>query len=568
MMNNLRNRHLPQILIGCLILLVATTSITHADQVVSSPSSAISGDATSTECTPWGLKIPGDLDGDGQVNTTDVQLLKDIIFEINPSKPDADINSDGTIDVTDLQALVNISLNPQNLPPIPEGDLHVSKSGNDNNSGTESEPLQTIQEAILRSTDSDIIIIKPGTYDLAKFSRTIDHRLSFVGVDKCATILTNGGTLNFLTGFSISNLTFKDYDERVFGLDGGVNDVIDGVTLENNRFENLTHVIRSYTDGTLTNVLIDNNQFIDLITEDGKVQVIRLDMGIISNITVSNNSFINLISRSETKSTVAIKLGDNINRDTTRDIFVINNRFENLVGGTVSIDPTGNEFPGIHAVLAFGENINILYNTVREVTYGKDHEAIYIKASHSTIAHNVVHNGGSNGGGDGDITIKGGPNFNNLVYGNRVTGDQAGTGITVHGEVRIENNYVNKRASSGRHAINVYAQEMPVIVLNNHIETELGGSALRIDGANGVEINDNLIINHTTTNLTIRLRQSTNVRQSGNIECLGASCGDLTPPNPTCQNQGFVCCDSCELGTQGEYTGTCAPGKQCCDPLF
>ncbi len=65
-----------------------------------------------------------------------------------------------------------------------------------------------------------------------------------------------------------------------------------------------------------------------------------------------------------------------------------------MVGGTGSTDPNGNEYPGIHAVLAFGENINILYNTVREVTYGKDHEAIYIKAGHSTIAHNVVHNGG------------------------------------------------------------------------------------------------------------------------------------------------------------------------------
>jgi hypothetical protein len=267
-------------------------------------------------------------------------------------------------------------------------------------------------------------------------------------------------------------------------------------------------------------------------------------------------------------STVAVKIGDNVNRDTTRDIFVTNNYFDTLVGGTVSIDPNGNEFPGIHAIHTFGENINILYNTVHEVTYGKDHEAIYMKAINSTIAHNVVHNGGSNGGGDGDITIKGGANVNNLVFGNRVTGDQAGTGITIHGEVRIENNYVNKRASSGRHGINIYAYGMPVTVLDNHIETELGGSAIRIDGAVGGEIRDNLIINHTAANLTIRLRQSSEIVQSGNIECIGSQCNDLTPPIRTCQNQGYICCDTCLSGAQGQLDASCASGKRCCDPPF
>lgn len=354
----------------------------------------------------------------------------------------------------------------------------------------------------------------------------------------------------------------------MFGLQGEAGDVLDGILIENNRFEKMTFVIRSFTGGRLVNVLIKDNDFIDLISETQKIQVPRLEEGIISSITISDNVFINLISHSDVKSVLGIQVGGNANRDTTRDIYVVNNYFENLVGGTVSTDPDGNEFPGIHAVLAYGENINILYNTVREVTYGKDHEAIYMKANYSTIAHNIVHNGGSNGGGDGDITIKGGANFDNLVFGNRVTGDQSGSGITVYGEVRIENNYINKRAGQGRQAVNIYASGMPIAVLNNHIETEFGGTALRIDGAVGVTITDNLIINHTTSNLTIRIRQSSGIVQNGNIECLGDNCGGLTVPKPTCQNQGYVCCESCELGSQGDYDGTCAPGKRCCEPAF
>ena len=178
-------------------------------------SAATSGSALSTECTPWGLKIAGDLNSDGRVNDTDVQLLIETIFGILPSNPDVDLNSDGTVDVTDLQTLINISLNPQSLPPIPRGDLYVSKTGNDDNSGTEGEPLRTLQKAISKSRDDDIIVIKPGTYDLARYSTTINHRISLVGTDKCATILTDGGTLTFRPGFTVANLTFKDYEERI-----------------------------------------------------------------------------------------------------------------------------------------------------------------------------------------------------------------------------------------------------------------------------------------------------------------------------------------------------------------
>lgn len=356
--------------------------------------------------------------------------------------------------------------------------------------------------------------------------------------------------------------------KNAFCLEGESADLINGVTIENVYFTNLTGVIRSYTTGIITDVRIINNQFVNLTTQDGKLQVIRLSDGLLSNITIADNSFINLINYSGVNGAIAVQIGDNFNRATTRDVYVTANYFENLVGGTISTDPSGNEYPEVHAVLAYGENINILYNTVSEVNFGKDHEAIYIKASHSTIAHNIVHNGGSDGGGDGDIMIKGSPNLNNYVYGNRVTGDQAGTGMTFHGEVTIENNYVNKKASSSRHGINVYAQGMSVNVTGNHIETEQGGSAVHITDANGITLVNNLFINREINNQILRLRNSLNILQSGNIECQGLNCDGLTPPEPTCQNLGYVCCPSCTAGSQNGYETTCPTGNRCCDPPF
>ena len=80
---------------------------------------------------------------------------------------------------------------------------------------------------------------------------------------------------------------------------------------------------------------------------------------------------------------------------------------------------------------------------LEEVCAGRDHEAIYMKASYSAIADNFVHNCGSGGGG-ADITSKGGElSDGNVITGNRITGDQPGRGMLINGGAVIKNNHVS-----------------------------------------------------------------------------------------------------------------------------
>lgn len=59
------------------------------------------------------IPTTGDVDGDGDVSSTDITALLSIIFDNNsgePSHKTADVNGDGTIDIADITALVNIIL--------------------------------------------------------------------------------------------------------------------------------------------------------------------------------------------------------------------------------------------------------------------------------------------------------------------------------------------------------------------------------------------------------------------------------------------------------------------------
>ena len=60
--------------------------------------------------------LTGDVDGDGDVSSTDITALLSIIFDNysgEPSHKTADVNGDGTIDIADITALVNIILGKQ-----------------------------------------------------------------------------------------------------------------------------------------------------------------------------------------------------------------------------------------------------------------------------------------------------------------------------------------------------------------------------------------------------------------------------------------------------------------------
>ena len=54
--------------------------------------------------------IIGDLNGDGQLNVTDVTVLINMILGTEPMSAKADINGDGKVDVSDITALINLIL--------------------------------------------------------------------------------------------------------------------------------------------------------------------------------------------------------------------------------------------------------------------------------------------------------------------------------------------------------------------------------------------------------------------------------------------------------------------------
>ena len=55
--------------------------------------------------------LPGDVNGDGRVNVSDVSELINMILGITPVNMElADINGDGRVNVSDVTALINIIL--------------------------------------------------------------------------------------------------------------------------------------------------------------------------------------------------------------------------------------------------------------------------------------------------------------------------------------------------------------------------------------------------------------------------------------------------------------------------
>ena len=55
--------------------------------------------------------IPGDVNGDGRVNVSDVSALINMILGITPMDQTAgDVNGDGRVNVSDVSALINIIL--------------------------------------------------------------------------------------------------------------------------------------------------------------------------------------------------------------------------------------------------------------------------------------------------------------------------------------------------------------------------------------------------------------------------------------------------------------------------
>ena len=373
---------------------------------------------------------------------------------------------------------------------------YVAPYGDDQNPGTQAAPFQTVPHGLARADAGDTVFIESGTYDLAGFATTFDYALTLTGEDKGSTILTNGGTLTFSKSLTVENVTFRNWRSTVLKPSVPEGGLLDGVVIQNCIFENLASAINTGKDprGVITNVKIANCEFRNM--EGNGVAAISIAYGVISNVQVTNNSFRNL--KSTTKGCSAVVVGSNATRATTKDILISENEMDAICGPTVVVDGAG---PEVHGILAYGTNVRILKNIVRNLNTGTDHEAIYMKASHSVIGDNVVENCGSGGGG-ADITSKGGEaSEGNVISGNRITGAQPGRGMLINGGTIVKGNHIKK--PNGLNGIDVYAYGKPVTITNNYVETKLG-SAIRLEDGRDAIISDNVAISYEGTPIKVR----------------------------------------------------------------
>ena len=91
---------------GDYVIKVSSIALNTADNVTISPA-----DVTAT-LTVTNTK-PGDVNGDGSVNVTDVGMVIDHILENTPAnfvKAAADVNGDGEVNVTDVGLVIDIIL--------------------------------------------------------------------------------------------------------------------------------------------------------------------------------------------------------------------------------------------------------------------------------------------------------------------------------------------------------------------------------------------------------------------------------------------------------------------------
>jgi nitrous oxidase accessory protein NosD len=337
---------------------------------------------------------------------------------------------------------------------------YVSRQGNDANPGTEQQPFKTFQKGIRSAQAGDTVQLRAGTYDLAARPVVIDQPLTLIGEGKRATVLTNGPTLTFTNSLTLKDLVFRGGPVLVPSPPEGK--TLDGIVIGNCLFEKSWGGLqgRDYK-GQISNVQITNCEFSDL--SGGKVTAIGVFRGLVSHVKITGNTFKNLSS--EGRACNAVLIGD---VHTTTDVLISDNLMD-TIRGPVTAGSSGQE---VHGILAFGTNIQILRNTVKNLNGGTDHEAIYMKARDSIIADNVVEGAGSGAGG-ADICIKGAQfSNNNIVRGNRISSDQAGSGIFIAGGVVVKDNQVKK--PNGWAGIDVYPMGKPVTITANRIETRLG----------------------------------------------------------------------------------------------
>jgi len=300
---------------------------------------------------------------------------------------------------------------------------------NDNNPGTESLPFETVQKGINTAASRDTVFIKIGNYNLSGFSKDLDQPLTILGEQKDSTILDSISTLNIIGTsdtdiFTLENVKFTNYLGSIFNLTVADGDTLDGIYISECIFDKVertskTRLFLARYDvspgGIVTNINISNCDFLGLIAPG--VKYIYIYEGIISNINITNNNFYNIISNSDTRGAVAINVGTNSNLALNKNILISGNFIDTIIASNIGEIET-------HGILAYGDSMQIINNTVRFMTPGDDHEAIYMKGSYSLIDNNVMINCTSK---QGAIAIKGGgDSFHDIISNNRVQSNQGG----------------------------------------------------------------------------------------------------------------------------------------------
>jgi hypothetical protein len=394
---------------------------------------------------------------------------------------------------------------------------------NDNNPGTEAEPFMTVQMGINTAAFRDTVFIKEGTYNLSGYSKDLHEPICLIGENKKTTILDGIGTLQIFgiadtSIFTLSQVRFTNYQGNIFNLNVADGNKIDGITITDCIFDPIersgkTRIFQALYEvspnAIVTNIHISNCDFLGL-TAPG-VKCIYIYEGIISEISIKNNNFYNLIANSE-KGAVAIYVGTNSNRAVNKNILISGNFMDTIVSSSVGEIET-------HGILAYGTNIRIVNNTVREMIPGTDHEGIYMKGSYSLIANNVMINSTSH---QGAIAIKGsGKSFNDTIRNNRVQSTQSGRGIYTAGPeyILMEDNYVKCTSEESTNGLYIYAANGTPCFMTNNYSQSAGVSAYIHDVING-GVTDNTLISYSDK--TIKLNGSSdNINVTGNLEYSG-----------------------------------------------
>ncbi len=357
---------------------------------------------------------------------------------------------------------------------------------------------------------------------MSGFSKNLDQPITILGEDKNLTILDSIGTLNIIGSsfenmFNLKNITFTNYYGSIFNLTVPEGDILDGIDISNCIFEKVEHssktrlFIARYDvdpEGIITNINISNCDFLG-ITAPG-VKYIYIYEGIISNVTITNNNFLNTHSISDTRGAVSVNVGSNANVFTTKNILISGNLFDTIIADTIGEIET-------HAILAYGENIQIINNTVRYMVPGVDHEAIYMKGSYSVIANNVMINCTSK---QGAIAIKGsGKSFSDTIRDNRVQSNQTGKGIYTAGpeSITMKDNYVKNTYDNSLAGLYIYgANGSSCSIINNYSQT--AGDAAYMHDVNDGEIIGNTLISYYAETIDINNGSTSNITIENNIE--------------------------------------------------